>query len=158
MLAGFLALCLLGAYWNVTYQRSQSRVAAQAVNAAAQPGDVVVFCPDQLGPAFSRAMRTDLDQVVYPTMGPPDRVDWVDYAPRNSAADPVAFAQQVLARADGHQIFLVWQTTYRTFEGQCEALANSLSAARRASTSLVAADQGGSFFEPGAVTLFRAGA
>ena len=127
-LACFLALCLLGAYWNVTYPRTQGREAAQAINRVAKPGDVVAFCPDQLGPAFSRSLdaRLGLDEVVYPTFGSPLRVDWVDYARRNAAADPQAFARGLEARAANHRIFLIWQGAYRTLEGQCESLLGAL--------------------------------
>jgi mannosyltransferase len=155
VLSGFLALCLLGAYKNVTYQRSQGRVAAQAVNAAAAPGDIVAFCPDQLGPAFSRSMRTDLDRVVYPSLAPPDLIDWVDYATRNAAANPAAVATELVTRAGGHQIFLVWQPSYRTLEGQCEALFDALTVARPGSTTLVTAS-GATYYEPGSVTVFPA--
>ena len=150
---GFLALCLLGAYWNVTYPRSQARVATNAINAAAGPGDVVLFCPDQLGPAFSRSLRPDVERLTYPTLGPPDRVDWVDYAARNRAADPAAISAEVTRRAAGHRIFLVWQADYRTFEGQCEAVFNALGAARPGSVTLVTSG-GKSYFEPASVTMF----
>jgi hypothetical protein len=156
VLAGFLCFCLLGAYWNVTYQRSQGRVAARAIDAAATPGDVVVFCPDQLGPAFSRSLRGDLDAVVYPTLASPARVDWVDYAKRNAAADPAAVAAAVLARAGDQKIFVAWEPSYRTLEGQCEALLAGLAAARPGATTIVTADEGGPYFEPGSVTVFPA--
>jgi len=150
-----LGLSLMGAYWNVSFQRSEGRVAAHAINTAAAPGDLVIMCPDQLGPAFSRSLRDDLDVVVYPTMGAPDRVDWVDYASRNRASDPGAFGADAVARAGSRQIFLVWQTTYRTFETKCEGLFNALAAARPGSTTLV--DDGGSqYFEPATVTVFPA--
>ncbi|MGZ4681953.1 MAG: glycosyltransferase family 39 protein [Acidimicrobiales bacterium] len=148
-----LVLSLMGAYWTATFQRSQGREAAQAINAAAVPGDLVIMCPDQLGPAYSRSLRDDVDAFTYPAMASPERVDWVDYGERNAAADPAAFAADVLARAGSHQIFLVWQTTYKTFKGQCEAVLDALSAARPGSTTLVE-DGGTRFFEPGAVTLF----
>ncbi len=151
--AGFLTLCLLGTYWNVTYPRTQGRVAAQKINDAASSGDVVLFCPDQLGPAFSRSLRTDVDRLVYPTLGSPDRVDWVDYAARNRAADPAAISAEVVRRAGNHRIFLIWQADYRTFEGQCEAVFNVLGAARPGSVTLVASG-GKSYFEPASVTMF----
>jgi uncharacterized membrane protein len=151
-----LALSLMGAYWTTTYQRSQGREAAHAINAAAAPGDLVVMCPDQLGPAYSRSLRDDLDVVTYPTMASPQVVDWVDYGKRNAASDPAAFTADAVARANGHKIFLVWQTTYKTFEGKCEAVVEALSAARPGSVTVV--DDGGTkFFEPAAVTMFPAG-
>jgi hypothetical protein len=150
-----LALSLMGAYWTTTYQRTQGREAAHAINAAAEPGDLVVMCPDQLGPAYSRSLRDDVDVVTYPTMAPPQRVDWVDYGERNRASDPEAFAREAVARAQGHKIFLVWQTTYKTFEHKCEGVLAALSAARPGSVTLV--DDGGTrFFEPAAVTVFPA--
>ena len=154
VLSVLLALFLLGGYWNVTYQRTQGRVAAQAINAAAAPGDVVLFCPDQLGPAFSRSLRTDLLGEVYPTLAPPQRVDWVDYAQRNAAADPAAVAGQVADQAGSHRIFVVWEASYRTLEGQCEALIDALSARRGPATTIVTTDAGGPYYEPGSVTVF----
>jgi hypothetical protein len=152
-LATVLALSLMGAYCAATFQRSQGRQAARAINQVAEPGDLVVMCPDQLGPAYSRSLRDDVDVVTYPTMQPPQRVDWVDYGKRNEASDPAAFAGDALARAGDHQIFLVWQTTYKTFEGKCEALLETLSAARPGSTTVVS-DGGSRYFEPAAVTVF----
>jgi mannosyltransferase len=150
-----LALSLMGAYWTTTYQRTQGREAAHAINAAAEPGDLVVMCPDQLGPAYSRSLRDDVDVVTYPTMAPPQLVDWVDYGERNRASDPAAFAQQAVARARGHKIFLVWQTTYKTFEHKCEGVLDALSVALPGSVTLVE-DGGSRFFEPAAVTVFPA--
>jgi mannosyltransferase len=153
VLATFLALCLLGAYSNVTYPRTQARVDGRAINAVAQPGDLVVFCPDQLGPAYSRELRSDLDEMVYPTLGPPQRVDWVDYAARNAAANPAKIAQQILARAGSHAVFLVWQGAYRTFDDQCETLFSVLAAARPGARTLVVSG-GDQYFEPAAVVRF----
>ncbi len=40
--------------------RSQMQEVAVAVAAEAEPGDVVVYCPDQLGPSGDRALRAEL--------------------------------------------------------------------------------------------------
>jgi uncharacterized membrane protein len=154
-LAVLLALCLFGAYWNVTYPRSQARVDDRAINAIARPGDVVIYCPDQLGPAFSRQLRPGLDQAAYPTLGSPLRVNWVDYAKRNAAADPTKIAGQILDRAEGKPIFLVWQGSYRTFGMQCETLFDTLAAARPGGRTLVASG-GSKYYEPAGVTYFPA--
>jgi mannosyltransferase len=156
-LAVLLGLFAIGAVWNVRDWRTQARQFADGIEAVAQPGDLVIYCPDQLGPATSRALGDagdDLDQVVYPTFAAPQLVDWVDYADRNAAADPVAFAAEALARADGQAIFLVWNTSYRTFEGQCEQLVVSLGQARPAQE--IVSNPGGRFFENGAVTWLPA--
>jgi hypothetical protein len=152
-LSGFLALCLLGAAWNVTYERSQSRVDDNAINQIAQPGDYVVFCPDQLGPAYSRLLKPGLHEAVYPTLGSPERVDWVDYAARNAAADPARIGRQILADAKGRRIFLVWQGAYRTFGLQCEQLLGVLQAARPDGRTLVPSG-GDKYFEPASAVMF----
>ncbi len=85
--AVYLGLSLVGLGWVNYYQRTQSAEVAAAVAERARPGDVVVYCPDQLGPAYSREMPDGLDEVAYPALTSPERVDWVDYAARNEAAD-----------------------------------------------------------------------
>ena len=41
---------LVSSAQNVTTQRTQANAVAAAINAQAKPGDVIAFCPDQLGP------------------------------------------------------------------------------------------------------------
>ncbi len=142
VLCGLLALSSIGAVYNgFYYRRSQSRDIAGLIAQKAKPGDVVVYCPDQLGPSTDRELdRLGLDvrQFTYPRLDAPERVDWVDYAARNAAADPGAFADEVLRRAgDDHAVFVVWAGTYKTLEGQCEQVVHSLSAARPFSQTLV---------------------
>jgi hypothetical protein len=115
-------------------------VVAEALTAEALPGDVVVYCPDQLGPSTSRLLPGWLQQEVYPTGGSPARVDWVDYEERNRRADPVAYARDLTARADGGAVWLVSSFGYRTFEGQCQALVAALTALRGEPLDLVEAD------------------
>ncbi len=141
--AVYLGLAAFGLGWVNYYQRTQSVDVAAAVAERAQPGDVVVYCPDQLGPAYSREMPDGLVQLGYPELGPPDRVDWVDYAERNRAADPAELAAEVLEEADGHAVFLVWMSDYKTYGQQCETLISELGLTE----SLVVQDQG-RFFEP----------
>jgi mannosyltransferase len=152
-----LGLFAIGAAWNVRDWRTQARQFADGIEAVAQSGDLVVYCPDQLGPATSRAIGDagdQLDQVVYPTFEGPRFVDWVDYGDRNAVADPDAFAAEALARAEGQAIFLVWNSSYRTLEGQCERLLAALAAARPAQE--IVSNPGGRFYENGAVTWLPA--
>jgi mannosyltransferase len=139
----FVALSLFGIVWVNYYQRTQSADVAAAVRDRAEPGDVVVYCPDQLGPAYSREMPDGLVEMAYPTLGAPDRVDWVDYAERNGAADVPTLAQDILDEADGHAVFMVWMPDYNTFGTQCEDLVNVLGL----SETLVVPDSA-KFFEP----------
>ena len=97
---------------------------------AAGPHDLVVFCPDQLGPAVNRIAPHEGTQVVYPNFGSPAMVDWVDYAKRNETADPLAFAKTALQRADGQTIWLVYAIGYQTLAGGCSSLYASFTAAR----------------------------
>jgi mannosyltransferase len=152
-----LVLCAylgVGALWNLADTRTQMKEIGQAIDANAQPGDLVIYCPDQLGPAGSRATSADVREVAYPTFDDPQLVDWVDYKDRNEASDPEAFARRALDAAgpDGN-VFLVWNTEYKTFDGKCEALLNALGAARPAELLV---DQRPSMFEHGYLTWFPA--
>jgi len=148
VIVGVLAVGgLLGGYRNVTIERTQlGAEVVPALNEGAAAGDIVVYCPDQLGPAGTRHLRDDVITMAYPTLGPPERVDWVDYEERNDAADPDAIAQGVLARAGNQTIWLAWAGTYRTFEGQCEALNTALLRARPGGHPVVE-DNGNKYFE-----------
>ena len=109
--------------------RASARGVADALAASARPGDVLAYCPDQLGPPVARLLAQDglaLDEVVYPTLGAPQRVDWVDYEQRQDAADPAKVAARIADRAEGRQLFVLSATEYRTFEGDCEALLAAL--------------------------------
>ncbi len=144
---------LVGGLYNAVSDRTQAQVLADAVVAGAVPGDVVVYCPDQLGPAVGRLLPRGLEQVTYPLLSSPERVDWQDYAERHAAADPGAVATQVLDRAEDKAVWVVWSPDYRTLEGQCEALVDALLAARPDGSLVVAAD-GEEFFESASLHRF----
>ncbi|MGH9291059.1 MAG: glycosyltransferase family 39 protein [Acidimicrobiales bacterium] len=145
ILAGgaYLAVSVAGIAWVNYYQRTQADVVGDAVAQHAEPGDVVVYCPDQLGPDYSRQMPDGLVELAYPALASPGRVDWVDYAERNRAADPERIAEEIRDRAGGNAIFLVWMADYRTLGDQCERLLVALGPA----TALVPAD-GTKYYEP----------
>ena len=117
---------MAGIAWVNYYQRTQADVVGDAVAQHAEPGDVVVYCPDQLGPDYSRQMPDGLVELAYPALSSPERVDWVDYAERNRAADPARIAEEIRDRADGNAIFVVWMSDYRTLGDQCERLLAAL--------------------------------
>jgi hypothetical protein len=119
------------------------------IRAEAVPGDVVLICPDQLGPSVHRLLPSTLGlaQLSYPTLSDPDLVDWRDYADRNGAVDPRAVADAVVARARGaHAVWFVYSGSYKTFEGQCEGVDRELSAKLGAGQFRVIED-GDTFFE-----------
>ena len=105
------------------------------------PGDVVVLCPDQLGPALADLLPAGATAVVYPTLAGPDRVDWVDYAERNAAASPTAFVQEVLRRAGGHTVWLVTEPGYRTFGQACTQVGQGLAARALTSAKIISANR-----------------
>ena len=119
--------------------RTQAPAVAAGLRAGLEPGDLVVYCPDQLGPSVSRLLPEGVDQVVYPTGAAPGVVDWVDYARRNAAASPSAFARSVSAAAPG-AVWVVTYGGYRTLEGQCEAMTRRLEDLRGRGRDVVTAD------------------
>lgn len=134
--------------------RTQAPMSAAIIRTEAQPGDVVVYCPDQLGPDVSRLVdRDNLVQLTYPDGDPPEFVNWVDYADRISRTGANAFAEKVLAEAGDHDIWYVSASAYRNLGSRCEELSGAFSAARPAQVK-VAEQQ--AFFEYQALTLFPA--
>ena len=101
-------------------------VSAVADADGADVGPVVVACPDQLGVALQRQLdrRTGdaVDVVPFPTMGDARFVDWVDYGERNDAADPGAFAAELLATVPAEAtIYVVSNPNYKDLRGQVRA-------------------------------------
>ncbi len=120
---------LVSSAQNVTTQRTQAGAVAAALNTYAKPGDVIAFCPDQLGPAVYRQVRnpSQYDMITFPRRTSPQIVDWVDYADTVHAADPNSFADAVYQKtAPGHHIWLVWQPMYETYGVKCETIATDL--------------------------------
>jgi hypothetical protein len=119
---------LVSSAQNVTTQRTQAGAVADAINAQAKPGDVIAFCPDQLGPAVYRQIQNPLQyrMVSFPRRNGPAIVDWVDYAHTVHTASPASFAADVAQRAGGHRVWLVWQPGYQTYGIKCEAIASDL--------------------------------
>ena len=133
-------LALVGGVANVITDRTQAGDIAAEVRSGAAPGDLVVICPDQLGPSVSRGLPESLGLVTlrYPDLGDPTRVEWRDYIERSRAADPAAVAAEVVQRAaDAESVWVVASGAYRGTEGQCDVLRGHLAerSARSASWS-----------------------
>ncbi|SNS05090.1 Dolichyl-phosphate-mannose-protein mannosyltransferase [Geodermatophilus pulveris] len=128
---------------GLTEPRTQAGEVAQALEDAA-PGDVVVFCPDQLGPAVARLVPPEqrLDLVVYPDLRPADRVDWTDYEARMNGTPSSAVAADVLRRAgDGSGVWVVTGPGYRVPSTQrCGGLVDALERARGTAEPVVTPD------------------
>lgn len=143
---GLLAVMVLlgfgGGYRNVVDQRTQAGQVAEVIQTEARPGDVVVYCPDQLGPDTSRMLEDapELRQETYPDGAAPQRVNWVDYRERIARRDPEAYARDVLRRAGpGATIWFVNSSAFRHFGSRCDAIGATL-AAERAPTLRVVPD------------------
>jgi mannosyltransferase len=144
LLAVVVIIGLGSSFRTVFDNRTEAGEIAKPIRAGAKPGDVVLYCPDQLGPSVSRLLegRRDLVQLTFPEGDRPELVDWVDYEQRRHRVDPNAFAQRVLDRAGPEStIWYVVAVQYRGGnEGRCEAVLQSLSAARPGVRQLVEAN------------------
>jgi hypothetical protein len=138
---------------HVDAQRSQAPVLAAALPATA-PDDVVVYCPDQLGPALHRLIGDRFKQLKYPRGGDATMVNWIDYRNAWSAASPLQFARRASALAGTHDVWLVLSTGYHNTEAACAALETSLTELRPHVEMVVAAD--GRYYENAQLVRFSA--
>jgi hypothetical protein len=151
-----LTLGVVGGVHNAITDRTQVGKVTEQIRAGAQPGDVVLICPDQLGPSVHRLLPPALGlvQLSYPSLDDPSLVDWRDYADRNGSNDPIAIANEVVARAgSAHSIWLVDSTGYKTYEGQCEAVESELGQ-KLGRGQLLVIDDGDTFFEHASLLRF----
>jgi len=134
--AALAVMALLGAVGIrpvVQYERTQAATVARHIRASARPGDVVAYCPDQLGPSVSRLLPASLGltQLTYPKADGPQFVNWVDYAATIRRTPVLPFGQMLLDRAGpGHSLWLVWSAGYKSLGHRCEQLRATLSGYR----------------------------
>ena len=128
--------------------RTQAAAIAAAIRAESAAGDVVVYCPDQLGPAVERVLGdAQLDQLTYPGLSDPRLVDWTDYAARHAASDPERFASEVVERTPaGAVVFVVWSDGYRSVGTLCSGVVDAL-ARRGAEARQVLVGDANRYFE-----------
>jgi hypothetical protein len=137
---------------SLAQPRSEAPQIAAGLRAAA-PGDLVVFCPDQLGPSVARVAPTGLRLVVYPDLAPAARVDWTDYAQRNDSRTPDAVAADVLARSGGRAVWVVTGSGYRVpSDATCRAFVDDVAALRGDPTLVVG--RSGSYYEGARLQVF----
>lgn len=126
-----VALGFIGGLRNVVEQRTQASEIADAINPSISANDLVVYCPDQVGPDVARLLPDDARGVTFPSGSGPALIDWVDYAEVVQATDPVEFARAVVAEVpDAATIWVVWSPGYRHFGGKCEAILSELRSLR----------------------------
>jgi mannosyltransferase len=122
---------------NAWQPRSEADLVAAVLNAKAHPGDVVVYCPDQLGPQTSRLLHTGARQVVFPNFAGPHVVDWVDYRQRIKTANAQTFGAQLDRLAPNHHVWLVWSLQVKPLAKECAGLIDRLVASRGVPTQPV---------------------
>lgn len=149
VVGGVAVFALALSAYLATTDRTQAGEIAAALEERAAPGDVVLVCPDQLGPALERLLPADLELVSYPELGPAERVDWRDYEARHEV-DPGAVADELLARAAGRSLWVVSSPAYRVVDDQCDVLRARLGEARPA--EVVVDEDGTRFYEHASLT------
>jgi mannosyltransferase len=153
-------LCLVGLLTGIgenSSARTQATQVAAVLNSQAQPGDLVIYCPDQLGPAVDRLLRVPgLEQITFPRAAAPQRVDWVDYTKVIASTDVATFAQNALSRAGtSHTVWLVWRDGYAGLSGDCGYLKSWLDLFRGTGVTLVR-DDGSTYYEFENLTRYTA--
>jgi mannosyltransferase len=115
---------LIGGLADVWTNRTQAGQVETTLAHLGKPGDIVAYCPDQLGPDVSRLLPGDrYQQITFPRETGPKFVDWVDYAKATRAGNPTAFASKLEQMAGPtHQIWYVWMSGYQTYGTKCEAI------------------------------------
>jgi mannosyltransferase len=113
---------------NIDTQRSQAFEAASVLDRSAKPGDVVAYCPDQLGPDGARLLPAGkYQEITFPRGNGPQFVNWIDYAKVVGGASPKAFAAR-LEQMSGpdHRIWFVWAPGYQTYGSDCQVIEQTL--------------------------------
>jgi mannosyltransferase len=156
--AAMLAVACAAGLYTAQGQNSQPRTQAVQVaadlNAQVQPGDVVVYCPDQLGPAVSRLFEVPgVTQLTFPRQISPARVDWVDYVSVIKNTQVGTFAREVWDRVSpGGTLWLVWRNGYQGFGSSCGNLESWLQMMSPGGQTLVTQDN--SYYEYENLTKF----
>ena len=115
--------------------RTQGQEVADAIDRAADAGDVVVACPDQLAPAVLRYLDSPATMLTHPPTDDPRLVDWYDYRRRIDEASARTTAAAALDTAGaGGAVWLVTASGYRGFEGSCDTIASELRRGRPSET------------------------
>jgi len=146
------AFWLAGSAFNATQvvpsRSSQAGQIAKVLNAEAAAGDLIVFCPDQLGPSVSRLLRTPAERIAFPAGRgvDPARVNWVDYKQRHQNASASDFARSLDADLPAtSSIWLVSFSGYLTYGESCTEMQDTFDELRGEGRELI--EPSNSFYE-----------
>ena len=126
-----VAAGLVSSAQNVTTQRTQAGEVAAAINVEAKPGDIIAFCPDQLGPAVYRQIQdpSQYDMITFPRRSG-RRSSTGSTTPRLSAMRTRTPTPTRCSSAPGPPITSGWSGIRCTrHTDQCETIASDLLAA-----------------------------
>ena len=107
--------------------RTQGGEVAELINQNLTTGDLVVFCPDQLGPATRRGLTAAPTMLAYPR-GDGHLVNWQNYLATINDTPVSDFVSRVREQAQAHDIFVVSGFAYKGFSDRCETILGELDA------------------------------
>jgi hypothetical protein len=128
VIAATVAFGLAGSVPNIWLSRTQAGQVSASLARIGRPGDVVGYCPDQLGPSVFHLLPDHrYRQITFPRETGPQYVNWINYAQATGAGNPATFAS-LLERVSGpsHDIFYVWAPGYETYKTKCEQIMTTL--------------------------------
>jgi len=113
---------------NIDNTRTEAGRVATVLSHLGRAGDVVGFCPDQLGPDVNRLLPPGrYQEITFPRDIGPQFVDWINYASVVHKAKPAAFARRLESMAGSdHQIWLVWMGGYKDYGSKCQQIETDL--------------------------------
>lgn len=129
--------------------RTQGADVAALINNGFEEGDVVVYCPDQVGPATQRGLVGSPRSFAYPR-GDGNFVDWQNYRETIAETPLDRFVADVVAQAENN-IWLVSGFGYKGFDDRCQAIVNELARSHQPRQILTPSD----VFEPMLLTRFE---
>ncbi len=126
LLSGVLVLGAWGGLSNAQRNRTQAFQVAPIIRDKGSAGDLVVFCPDAIGTDVVGRLRVDMRAVSFPSFRSPERINWVDYAPRVEAVRPTAFVDRLLRLAGTNTIWFVDTNNGTAADQKCTQIADVL--------------------------------
>lgn len=131
VLAVVVAAGMAAAVENIWTQRTQAPKVTAVIKAHAHAGDVVAFCPDQLGPAVYRLLpQGRFRTVTFPRRTSAAYVDWVNYLHAADGATSAGFAGFLKDEVGStHDIWYVFAPGYSGFGSKCARIESNLTSA-----------------------------
>jgi hypothetical protein len=124
VMAAAVVFGIAGSLPNIWTSRTQAGQVSAALAAHGHVGDIVAFCPDQLGPSVFHLLPAGrYRQITFPRETGPQYVNWVNYAQATAAGNPAQFVSRLesLSRST-HDIWYVWAPGYQTYHTKCDQI------------------------------------